>query len=96
MLRSMTAEQYLEWRAFYEAEPFDNDREDYLIGYIIQVLSNAHRNTMLKRTPYTLDEVTPIFGDRPKPKRDWQTMKSIARDQVKASLPPVRRVKGKK
>jgi hypothetical protein len=93
MLRSMTAEQYQEWQQFHELEPFDNDREEYLFGAIIQVLANANRPR--GRAAYTLDEITPMFGDRPIPKKDWRAMKSLARDIVKGHNKKVRRKRRK-
>lgn len=77
MLREMSGEQFMEWQLYHEREPFDNDREEYLVGSIIHVIANAHR---ARKQPYRLDDVTPIFGDRPKPKQmGWEQLRELGR-----------------
>lgn len=43
MLATMTAEQFLEWRAYADLEPFDEERADYRAAQVVQTLLNVNR-----------------------------------------------------
>ena len=43
MLRGMTVQQFAEWRAYAEIEPFDETRADMRAGSVVQALFNIHR-----------------------------------------------------
>lgn len=81
----MTLKQLREWMVYEELEPFGNDREEYLIGSVIQLLANVHRGKERKHRPYSLDDSTPNFGDRPRMKKgtsDWRAIKEATREMT--------------
>ena len=43
LLRSLTAKQFAEWRAFYGLDPFGDQRADLRAGIISSVISNRMR-----------------------------------------------------
>lgn len=95
MLRSMSAREFSEWMVFDELEPIGNDRVDFLMGSIVQIIANVNRGKARKNRPFTLDECTPVFGDRPplnvksseQAARNWQSMKSLAKALSESSKP---------
>lgn len=89
MLRSMSAKQFREWQVYAQLEPFDNDREDELVGAVIQILANVNRSKERKYRPFTLDEATPSFGDRPsKAATKRQKTDEEMRDHLRNALTP--------
>lgn len=80
MLREMTYQQYLEWHAFSELEPFDAERDDLRIASVVQALMNIFRDRKRRSSPFSLDEAMLRFGDTPKREKQpqsWQTMKMM-------------------
>ncbi len=47
--------------------PFAEERQDYRIARVVEVLMNVHRDTKKKRTPFTIYEIMNDlrFGDMP-------------------------------
>ena len=41
MLRSMSARQFFEWRAYQDLEPFDEVRADYRTASVVQAILNT-------------------------------------------------------
>jgi hypothetical protein len=100
MLNEMTAIQFQEWVIFAGMEPFGPERMDSLFGSVVQVIANSNRDRKKKRTPYTLKECTLNFGDAPainvKPKADWRSMKSLAKEVAINSNARKRQADGKR
>ena len=84
MLRNMSSQQLSEWMAFYELEPFGEDREEARIGQVVQVLANANRDSKKRKTPYSLEDVVlkpcgDMFQKKAEKKpQSWQSMKLLA------------------
>ncbi len=64
MLRSLTAKQFAEWRAYAAIDPFEETRQDYRIASIVQMLANVNRDPKRRQTPYELEEMRLKFGER--------------------------------
>lgn len=43
MLNGMTPEQFQEWRAYADLEPFGGERDDFHAAQVVQALLNVHR-----------------------------------------------------
>lgn len=63
MLREMTEQQFIEWLAFYQLEPFGIEAQDNLWAHWESIYVNGHRGKGKQKTKM---EKFLIFGDRPK------------------------------
>lgn len=67
MLRCMTWEQFQEWRAFDELEPFGEERSDIRSAQIVQALWNIARDVKKNPQGWPLSDFVLAFGDAPRP-----------------------------
>lgn len=65
MLRSLTASQFNEWRAFYELDPFGEERDDVRFAAITHALWNIARDQSKHPKGWPLTEFVLAFGDNP-------------------------------
>jgi len=83
MLGQITWRQFLEWEAFSELEPFDEERADIRSAQIVAALANIHRDRKKRRTPFKLSDFLLQFGDSTKvgraPGKTWQQMKALGK-----------------
>jgi hypothetical protein len=82
MLRQISWRQFIEWKAFADAEPFDEVRADIRAAQIVLTLINLWRGK--GKPARSLEDVLLQFGDDPrkdktKKKQTWQEQKSIGR-----------------
>jgi hypothetical protein len=78
MLEQISYEQFLEWRAFDELDPFGEERMDYRIADVVATLVNIHRPH--NRSPYPLSQFLMLFGDAVRPtqqQQSWEQMKAV-------------------
>jgi hypothetical protein len=89
MLNEITLDQFREWVAYAELEPFDEWREDVRNAHIVSTIANIVSNKNFSISDFILK-----FGDRgesqeepeeepeeepkPKPRQTWQEQKLIA------------------
>lgn len=66
MLRSISWEQFLEWQAYFELEPFGEERGDFRSGQIVQALWNIARDPKRNPDGWPLSEFLLTFGDTPR------------------------------
>jgi hypothetical protein len=72
----MSIRQLREWRAYYDLEPFGEERADYRAASIVATLVNLNRRRGTPPRPVT--EFVLQFGEpKPKPKKDWRQLKAI-------------------
>lgn len=83
MLRSMSARQLDEWRAFELLEPFAIERSDWHFASIVGTLANLYRGKNKAAKPTS--EFKLRFGDDAKPvvKQTWQEQKAIMQQHFK-------------
>lgn len=62
MLRRITAQQFQEWRAYADLEPFDEVRADYRAASIMQAILNVHRGK--GKPALKLKDCVIRFGDQ--------------------------------
>jgi hypothetical protein len=73
LLNQIDAKELMEWRAFYNIEPFGEEREDLRMAMVCCTLANIHRG---KNTPpYRLSDFLLRFD--PKPQQTEEEMKAI-------------------
>lgn len=76
MLRGMSIWQFRRWRAYYDLEPFGEERADYRSAQIVAALLNVFRKRGSR--PISIEDVRLRFGDEARPKRkSWQHLKAI-------------------
>lgn len=92
MLEQMSYRQFREWRAFYDIEPFGDERADYGFASIVATLVNLHRKKGTKARP--IGDFLLRFGDAARrPRKTWQEMKAIGAMLTAAANQPSRRKK---
>jgi len=64
MLRGLTARQFMEWRAYADLEPFDEERADLRAASIVQAIFNSPRR---KKDRLKLKDCLLAFGDDAEP-----------------------------
>ena len=77
MLEALTWQQLLGWLAYYEVEPFGEERADYRIGILTAAVHNALRrqgSRPYKPTDFMLSK--PLKGDH---QQGLEDMKRLAR-----------------
>ena len=72
LLQTVDAKELAEWRAFYNIEPFGEEREDLRAAMVCTVLANINRGK--GRPPYRLDDFMLKFD---KPEQTTEQMKEI-------------------
>ena len=85
MLRSMSAVQLQQWRAYAELEPFDETRADLRAAQIVATLANIHRDPKTRSKPYTVEEMCLRFElqEAKANKQTWQQQLQVAKQLVK-------------
>ena len=80
LLSSISAEQFAEWAAYAEIEPWGEDRADLRAGIIASTVANAHRDVKRKPDQFTPQEFMPKFETKRRKKlQTWQEQLNIAR-----------------
>lgn len=64
MLRTMTAEQYDEWVAYYRLEPFGVEMWDWLLAHFKALFANANRDPKKNKRGYKPDRFLCFSGHR--------------------------------
>lgn len=59
----MTAVEFIEWKLFYNIEPFGELRADLRSAHEMQQQGNIHRNTKKRKAPYLLKDYMMEFGE---------------------------------
>ena len=81
MLEDLTAQEWLEWLAYAEAEPFGEERADLRMAILAAVEANVHRSRRGQKT-YKPQDFMPKFEGKKDPKdkavQTLNTMKFIA------------------
>jgi hypothetical protein len=77
MLSQITWEQLVEWMAFAEVEPFDEERADMRAAQITSAIVNVNRAK--GASPVSVSDVLLRFGDYEPPRKTWQQLKAAAK-----------------
>lgn len=78
MMSAMPISLFREWRAFYNMEPFGEERADWRAASINSMLFNINRNKGATTRPakdFLLEFRT--AKERSAPKQDWRWMKAL-------------------
>lgn len=65
-MRELTSWQISEWQAFYQIEPFGEERADLRAAIVASVTANANRDPKRRKRPYMPVDFMPTF-ERPEP-----------------------------
>jgi hypothetical protein len=82
----MTLDQFHEWMAFAELEPFDETRADVRASSIRSTLAELRRDPKKRAEPFSFVDFLIPFGDEPRverpkiapPQQSWQEQKFYA------------------
>jgi len=58
----MTSREFAEWMAFYEIEPFGDERGDLRMAILAALIANAHRDPKRRKRAYKPADFMPKFG----------------------------------
>lgn len=87
MLREISVHEFREWRAFYDLEPFGEERQDDRIASVVATLINQWKKRGSRRLK--IAEARVIYGTRDvegtKAPRRWEKMKAIGRTIASAA-----------
>lgn len=77
MLQGMTVHEFRRWRAYYDLEPFGEERADFRAASIVQTLVAIHRKRGTKVKP--IRDFVLKWGDDAAGagRKTWQQMKAI-------------------
>lgn len=76
MLREISIHEFREWRAYYDLEPFGEERQDLRIGSIVSTLVNIYRKK--GKPAVSIRDGTIKVGEQvAKKPRPWQQLKNI-------------------
>lgn len=83
LLQRLNARQLAEWEAYYQLEPHGEQRQDWQMARICQILANVNRDSKKTPTPYSeKDFLFDFIGAEKKP-QTADEMKSILRGMKK-------------
>ncbi len=68
----MTSREFAEWEAYYELEPFGEERADIRSAIVASTVANANRNPKARAKPFEVDDFMPKFGQPARRRQTWQ------------------------
>ena len=63
LLASISSRELTEWQAFYQLEPFGEERDDLRAGIVASTVANTARDPKQHREPFLPRDFMPRFGD---------------------------------
>jgi hypothetical protein len=63
LILDMPLEEFATWQAYYEIDPFGEDRADLRAGIVASVIANANRDPKRKPTPFTAQDFMPLVRE---------------------------------
>lgn len=82
MLEDMPWRVWKEWNQYYEADPYEQTREDYMLAQIAMLIANAWLRPK-GHAPFTTDEFMPKFKNKTTPRSEVEQTEhllSLAKD----------------
>jgi hypothetical protein len=64
----MSSREFAEWMAYYELEPFGEERADLRSAIVASTVANAHRDPKRRRKPFRPLDFMPRFDETKRPK----------------------------
>lgn len=90
MLKQMSIRLFRQWRAYYDLEPFGEERADYRAASIVATLVNLNRRK--GTSPRPVSEFVLQFGEpKKKPAKDWRQLKALGAMIAGANQPQNKR-----
>ena len=74
LLERIEARELTEWMAFYQLEPFGEQRADLRAGIVTAMIANVNRDKKKRRKPHKPQDFMPQF-DRPQRAASWDEIK---------------------
>lgn len=73
----MSGEQFLNWEAYAQVEPFGSWWSSQLVASVLCFLANQSRNIKKRPKPYEVKDFLLMLSTEPKRKQTWQEQKQI-------------------
>jgi hypothetical protein len=78
LLSGISSRELSEWRAYYELEPFGEERSDLRSGTIAAVVANTARDPKKRRRPYKASDFMHRFDQEPGEERPrWEAQLAL-------------------
>jgi len=61
LMERISGEELQAWMAFYQIEPFGEQRADYRTGIVASTIANANRDPKKRRNPFRPEDFLPEF-----------------------------------
>lgn len=69
MQQKISSREFTEWIAYYQLEPFGEERADLRMGIIASLIANSNRDPKKRKKPFEPKDFMPLFEA---PNRPWQ------------------------
>jgi len=74
----MSYDEFLNWIAYFELEPFGEERADLRSGVIAATIANVYRDPKKQKKAFEPADFMPKF-EQPKQETDWRVMRERLR-----------------
>lgn len=78
LLGELSTRQFDEWLAFYQIEPWGEERGDVRAGIIASTIANVNRDPKQRRQPYSPKDFMPVYDRPPQEAQSTEQMLRIA------------------
>jgi hypothetical protein len=73
----MSSREFAEWLAYFELEPFGEERADLRSGIVASTIANVNRDPKRRRRAFRPEDFMPRFGPRERKRSSWQEQLSL-------------------
>jgi len=78
LLAELSTREFDEWLAYYQIEPWGEERGDVRAGIIASTIANVNRNPKQRRKPYSPKDFMPVYDKPPKRQQSTEEMLRMA------------------
>lgn len=79
-LAHVSSRELAEWAAYYQSDPFGDERADLRAGIVASVIANVNRDAKKRAKPFEPGDFMPKFNaGAPVGKQTWQEQIEMAR-----------------
>ncbi len=75
----MSSREFAEWMAFYQVEPWGEERADLRSGIVASTVANAHRDPKKRKRPFKPEDFIPKFEPKFERKKGRKTPEQMLR-----------------
>jgi hypothetical protein len=87
LLAGISSLELSEWAAYYELEPWGEERDDLRAGIVASTVANTARNAKKRRRPFKAQEFMPQFD---RAEQGWERQLEVAKVMAGAGYGRIR------